>query len=76
MTGRRTKGVETSLKPEWLDEKTYREKILPRLSGITVPTIVSALAVSEHYATSIRSGRCIPHPRHWLALARLAGISA
>jgi len=62
-------------KPDWLDEQTYRDKILPRLAGFTVPTIVSALAVSEPYATSIRAGRCIPHPRHWLALARLVGIS-
>ena len=63
-------------KPEWLDAKTYREKILPRLKGITVPTILSALVVSEPYATNIRAGRCIPHPRHWLALALLVGISA
>jgi CRISPR-associated endonuclease Cas1 len=62
-------------KPDWLDEKTYREKIMPRLAGVTVPTIVSALAVSESYATNIRAGRCIPHPRHWLALARLVDVS-
>src|SRR6266568_5384631 len=34
-------------KPDWLDEKTYREKIQPRLAAVTVPTILSALAVSE-----------------------------
>ena len=62
-------------KPEWLDEKTYREKIQPRLAGVTVPTILSTLAVSEPYATNIRAGRCIPHARHWLTLARLVGIS-
>jgi CRISPR-associated endonuclease Cas1 len=61
-------------KPDWLDEKTYSELIKPRLVGITVPTIVSALAVSEPYATNIRAGRCVPHPRHWLNLARLVGI--
>jgi CRISPR-associated endonuclease Cas1 len=63
-------------KPDWLDEKTYREKILPRLAAITAPTILSALAVSEPYATNIRAGRRIPHPRHWLALARLVGVSS
>jgi CRISPR-associated endonuclease Cas1 len=62
-------------KPEWLDEKTYRERIQPRLARITVPTIMSALAVSEPYATSIRAARCIPHPRHWLTLARLVGAA-
>jgi hypothetical protein len=62
-------------KPDWLDEKTYREKIRPQLVSVTVPMIMSALAVSEPYAANIRAGRCVPHPRHWLALARLAGIS-
>jgi CRISPR-associated endonuclease Cas1 len=61
-------------KPDWLDQKTYREKIMLRLAGVTVRTVVSALAVSEPYATNIRAGRCIPHPRHWLALARLVGV--
>jgi CRISPR-associated protein Cas1 len=65
------KAWKPSDKPDWLNEKTYREKIQPRLAGITVPTIMSALAVSEPYATNIRAGRCIPHPRHWLKLARL-----
>jgi CRISPR-associated endonuclease Cas1 len=62
-------------KPDWLDEKAYHEKILPRLAAVTVPTILSALDVSEPYATDIRSGRRIPHPRHWLTLARLVGVS-
>ncbi len=62
-------------KPDWLDEKTYQDKVLPRLARVTVPTIVSALAVSEPYATNIRAGRCVPHPRHWLALALLVGVA-
>lgn len=68
------KAWKSSDKPEWLDEKTYREKIQPCLARIAVPTIVSALTVSVPYATNIRAGRCIPHPRHWLALARLVGV--
>ena len=64
-----------SEKPDWLDEKTYREKIQPRLVGITVPTIMSGLTVSKPYATSIRAGRCVPHRRHWLKLAQLLGFS-
>ena len=62
-------------KPEWLDEKAYRERIQPRLTSIMVPTIMSALSVSEPYGLRIRGGRCVPHRRHWLALAGLAGIS-
>jgi CRISPR-associated endonuclease Cas1 len=70
------KSWKPSDKPERLDEKTYREKILSRLAGVTVSTIVSALAVSQPYAANIRTGRCIPHPRHWLRLAGLVGISS
>jgi CRISPR-associated endonuclease Cas1 len=62
-------------KPDWLDEKTYREKIQPRLAAITVSRILSALDVSEPYATNIRAGRCVPHPRHWQKLARLVDVS-
>ena len=61
--------------PAWLDEPTYREKIQPRLAGVTVPAIRAALGVSKPYATNVRTGRRIPHPRHWLALARVAGLS-
>jgi CRISPR-associated endonuclease Cas1 len=59
-------------KPEWLDENFYREKILPCLAAVNVPAIVAALAISESYATNIRAGR-VPHPRHWLSLAKLTG---
>jgi hypothetical protein len=58
--------------PDWLTEKTYREKIRPGLMRITVPTISTALGISEPYATDIRAGRRVPHPRHWLVLAKLA----
>lgn len=64
-----------SNKPEWLTEEVYREKIQSRLHEVTVPTISTALSVSEPYAAEIRAGRCIPHPRHWVSLARLVGIS-
>jgi len=58
--------------PDWLTEVTYRERIQPLLAGITVPTISTALGISEPYATDIRAGRRLPHPRHWKALAQLA----
>jgi CRISPR-associated endonuclease Cas1 len=64
-----------SSNPDWLTEKMYREKTLPRLAGIAVPKISNALGISEPYATDIRAGRRVPHPRHWLVLAKLAGVS-
>lgn len=63
-------------KPDWLDEKAYREKVQPRLLCMIVPRIMSALAVSESYALRIRAGRCIPHPRYWVALAQLTSSTA
>jgi CRISPR-associated endonuclease Cas1 len=68
------KAWKPSDKPEWLDEKTYREKIQPRLARITVPAILSALEVSEPYASNIRTGWRVPHPRHWFKLAEMVGL--
>jgi CRISPR-associated endonuclease Cas1 len=62
-------------KPEWLREEFYREKIRPRLSGITVRALSSALGLSEPYAAEIRAGRQLPHQRHWLTLARIVRVS-
>ena len=61
--------------PDWLNEETYRVKIQPRLAGVTVPAISTALDISEPYAADIRAGKRRPHPRHWLTLARLVGLS-
>lgn len=57
--------------PDWLTEQTYREKIQPGLKGLTVPTIMRALGISQPYATDVRAGRRVPHPRHWENLAKL-----
>jgi CRISPR-associated endonuclease Cas1 len=59
--------------PGWLDEDTYRRDVLPLLSKFTVKLIRLTLGVSHPYATLIRRGMTIPHPRHWLPLADLAG---
>jgi CRISPR-associated endonuclease Cas1 len=61
--------------PDWINEKAYRNEILPRLSKLTVKAIRLALDVSHPYATNIRRGTSIPHPRHWVNLASLAGIT-
>ena len=60
--------------PSWLNEKAYKREILPRLSKFTVKAIRLALDVSHPYATNIRRGIAVPHPRHWIKLANLAGI--
>jgi hypothetical protein len=63
-----------SNQPSWLTEEFYREKIQPRLAGITVRVIASTIGVSEPYAALIRAGRYLPHPRHWEVLAQLVGV--
>jgi CRISPR-associated protein Cas1 len=59
--------------PKWLDEDFYRREILTRLSGFTVKKIRLAIDVSHPYATLIKRGDRIPHPRHWLPLSNLVG---
>ena len=79
-TRRRQMEAERAWKPEeqpaWLTEGVYREEIRPRLEQFSAARLASTLEVSAPYAVDIRAGRCCPHPRHWLALAILVGISA
>jgi hypothetical protein len=61
--------------PAWLAPKLFAEKIQPLLSSVSMSAIRSALGVSKWYASKIRQGYR-PHPRHWQALAALAGVKA
>ena len=63
---------EKSGQPKISDE-VYRNEIQPRLAGVTIPTIMSALKICASYAADIRRERRRPHQRHWLTLARLFG---
>jgi CRISPR-associated endonuclease Cas1 len=60
----------------WLTREVYVKQIVPALAAVTKSRIRSVLGVSEPYASYIQDGRRIPHPRHWLTLARLAGAPA
>ncbi len=62
--------------PAWLTEEAYLEKIQPLLAGIPNSAITKALWVSLPYAVDIRHGKRIPHPRHWVKLAELVGVSS
>ena len=57
-----------------LDERWYVEQIAPKLAVLTLPAIARATGVSTSAASKWRSGRTTPHPRHWAALASLAGV--
>jgi CRISPR-associated endonuclease Cas1 len=68
-------GWRSSSQPAWLTEDAYITKIQPQLAGVTNSAIAAALGVSLYYAAEIRRGRRRPHPRHWLALVELVGVS-
>ncbi len=61
--------------PSWLTREVLLHRVYPLLATISPSQVRSTLNVSHYYATRIRKGY-IPHPRHWKALADLAGISA
>src|SRR5215469_7911814 len=69
------KAWKPSHQPAWLKEETYLRTIQSKLAEVAVRVIRGALGVSKSYATNIRFGRRLPHPRHWYRLARLVGIS-
>jgi hypothetical protein len=60
--------------PSWLTAKFYAEKIQPLVGPLSSSAIVRHPDVSRGYAAEIRRGR-VPHPRHWLVLAKLARLS-
>jgi hypothetical protein len=62
--------------PAWLTEEVYFGDIQPLLAGFTNKVVASALGVSISYASAVRAGRRVPHPRHWQTLAGLANFSS
>jgi hypothetical protein len=64
----------TSEMPAWLTKDVYICEIQPQLKGITLSVIASKLGISIPYAVDIRSGRRIPHPRHWSILMGLVDV--
>lgn len=60
--------------PPWLTEDFYAANIKPLLSKQPLSLIASRLSISLYYASDIRRGRVVPHPRHWLSLSSLVGL--
>jgi hypothetical protein len=60
--------------PDWLTQDFYKNRILVELKRIRTLYVARYLSWSESYAGAVRSGKRTPHPRHWLALAKLAGV--
>jgi hypothetical protein len=64
-----------SSQPAWLTECTYIERIQPKLGKLTNAEVATVLGSSIPYASAVRAGKRRPHPRHWKALAKLAGLA-
>jgi len=62
-----------SMQPVWLTSEVFSQRIQPMLANVSTSAIRSLISVSKWYAGRIRQGY-VPHPRHWLALAKLAGF--
>lgn len=61
--------------PHAFDRTRYINDVLPKLARLgSAVALATTLGVSKSYARDIRDGKRIPHPRHWRALAQLAGV--
>jgi len=52
------------------DAAYYRDVVYPAVREVTAATIAQTTGLSIHYAVKIRSGKHMPHRRHWEALRR------
>jgi hypothetical protein len=43
----------------------FTSEIFPGLRRRSVPDLMAATGLSEHYCSLIRLGKRVPHPRHW-----------
>ena len=57
--------------PEENDPRYYLAEVAPKLSQFTITRIARATGMSTSSASKIRSGKQLPHPRHWKTLADL-----
>jgi CRISPR-associated endonuclease Cas1 len=63
-----------SKQPGWLTSEVFSQQVQPLLANSPTSAIRSRIGVSRWYAGRIREGYR-PHPRHWLSLADLVGVS-
>jgi hypothetical protein len=54
-----------------LDRVDFRRDILPKLQSLPVRLIAEAMGASLSHGSKVRSGRLVPHKRHWKGLGKL-----
>jgi hypothetical protein len=70
----RGKPVQILVNPDWDFEKKKPAEIAAVVHLRQTTSEVDDVGLSEPYVLRIRSGKCVPHPRHWTTLARLGGF--
>jgi hypothetical protein len=55
--------------PEW-----FKTTLLPELASKSLTAIAKATGRSTKAAGKVRSGKRVPHPRHWKALGALTSV--
>ncbi len=54
------------------DRKAFEREILPVIQRLPLSTLVAATGLTHGYLAQVRSGRRVPHVRHWPALRTAA----
>jgi hypothetical protein len=49
----------------------FRREILPKLQGVAVRAIAEAMGATISHGSKVRTGKLVPHKRHWKALIHL-----
>jgi CRISPR-associated endonuclease Cas1 len=55
-----------------IDSQRYEAVILPSIRTLTVPALMAATSLSQHYCWQVRTGRKRLHPMHWDAVRAMA----
>jgi CRISPR-associated endonuclease Cas1 len=67
-------------RPEWSEtddeamRRWYADAVCPAVTRCKLAAIMRATGLSKQFSITIRAGRRTPHPRHFAALAKLAGV--
>lgn len=53
------------------DPAVFRKEIAPGLRAVKLAELMDVTGLGKGACSKIRSGRVVPHPRHWTALSGL-----
>jgi len=54
------------------DPARFRAEMLPKIQGVLLTDLAEATGLTKSACSRIRSGKTVPHPRHWEALQQVA----